>query len=124
MATDEECAFSLAENGQNPYLAAACIAETKAAHFLNRPITTKRGDRTTTYGDPVQGFLTLARTLRMQASTKTAFVYAGGLSVSEHVSDGDNQELVQPFARKNLHTTPPGPHTGRPAPWDPAREPW
>lgn len=120
IATDEECAFALIQAKGNTYLAAASVAEAKALVFALRPTTVKKGERSTSWGDAAAAFKMLATTLRMQASLRTATVYAGGLSVSEHESDADNLELVQPFARKNLHTTPPDPHPGTwaPAPWD------
>jgi hypothetical protein len=118
MATDEECSQALLDHGGNSWLAAASIAETKAAHFLNRPLSVKRGDRTTTYADPVQGFLLLARTLRMQASTKTTSVYAGGLSKQEHASDAGDADLTQPFARKELLPARPVSVTQVPLPQD------
>jgi hypothetical protein len=103
LSTDEECAFALCQYGQNPMLAAAYLAETKALTFATRPQMVRKGDRMTQYGDAVQGFLTLAKTLRMQASLATTTVYAGGLSVSEKDADRRNTDLPQPFARKNLH---------------------
>lgn len=103
ISTDEECAFSLAQNGNNIYLAAAAVADTKALELINRPTTVKRGDRSTTYADPVLAFQTLARQLRNNASIATATVYAGGQSVSEKDSARRDRDLVQPFARANLH---------------------
>jgi hypothetical protein len=106
IATDEECAFALCENGYNTYLAAASIAETKALTFLNRPQVTKIGERTTSYGmNPAQDFLMLARTLRQQASLKTTSIYVGGLSKMEKDSDRRETGLVQPAFTKDLHTS-------------------
>jgi hypothetical protein len=107
LATDEECAFALREWRGNTYLAAAAIAETKAYEMATRPISIKRGDRTTTWGDQMQAFLTLAKTLRMQAAQKDASVYAGGLSEAEKLAARRDLDLVQPYAKTGLHTQKP-----------------
>jgi hypothetical protein len=104
IATDEECAFALAEHRGNTYLAAASLAENKALEFLYRPTTVKRGDRTTSYADQAQAFLTLAKQLRNNASLATTTVYAGGLSRGEKDSQRRDTDAVQPFARADLHT--------------------
>src|SRR5262245_13993314 len=107
IATDEECAFALCENGQNTYLAAAALAEAKALTFVNRPISVKRGDRTTTYANGAEAYLMLARSLRLQASMQTTTIYAGGQSVTEKRADRLDPTLVQPFATVDLHTPRP-----------------
>ena len=113
IATDEECAFALQEHRGNTYLAAAALAETKALEFLYRPTTVKRGDRTTSYADQAQAFLTLAKQLRQNASLATTTLYAGGLSRGEKDANRRERDLVQPFARVDLHTPRlwPGPDT-------------
>jgi hypothetical protein len=114
IATDSECAQALADNGNNSWLAAATLAETKAAQLMRAPVTVRRGERgsghTTQYSDPATWFLTLARTLRMNASIRTSTAYAGGLDVGEKESARRDQSLVQPFARKDLHTRPVWPN--------------
>jgi hypothetical protein len=102
-ATDEECAFALAQQGNNPLLAAAFVAETKAAEFVRRPSQVTREGRTIRYDNQAENFLVLARTLRIQASLRTTGLYAGGLSGSEHGADAGDRDLRQPFARKHLH---------------------
>jgi hypothetical protein len=109
IATDEECAFALTEHRGNTYLAAAALAENKALEFLYRPTMVKKGDRSTSYADQAQAFLTLAKQLRNNASLATTTVYAGGLSRSEKDAARRDTETVQPFARVDLHT----PHTWR-----------
>jgi len=106
ISTDEECAWAYCANGNNAYLAAADLAETKALTFVNRPLSGLKGGRTTA-GDEAQAFLMLAQTLRLRASVKTTSLYAGGLSVSEKQADRADGDLVQPFARKDLHQTRP-----------------
>jgi hypothetical protein len=106
-ATDEEVIFALREWRGNTYLAAAAVAETKAYEFGSRPISVKRGDRTTTWGDRMQMFLMLAKTLRMQAAQKDASVYAGGLSEAEKTAARRDLDLVQPYAKTGLHTQQP-----------------
>jgi hypothetical protein len=106
-ATDEEVLFALREWKNNTYLAAASLAETKAYEFGSRPISVKRGDRTTTWGDRMQMFLMLAKTLRMQAAQKDASVYAGGLSEAEKTAARRDLDLVQPYAKTGLHTQQP-----------------
>jgi hypothetical protein len=103
IATDEECAFALTEARGNTYLAAAALAENKAMEFLYRPTTVKKGDRTTSYADQAQAFLTLAKQLRNNASLATATPYAGALSRGEKASNRRDTDLVQPFARVDLH---------------------
>jgi hypothetical protein len=110
IATDEECAFALAEHRGNTWLAAAAVAETKAMEFLYRPTTVKKGDRTTSYADQAQAFLTLARQLRNNASMRTTTLYAGGQDVGEKDANRRDTSLVQPFARADLHS--PRPHLG------------
>jgi len=107
IATDEECAFALCQNGHNPMLAAADLAETKALQFVWRPTMVKKGDRTTMYAAQVEGFRMLAASLRAKASLATTGLYAGGLDVSEHQSDAADLSLRQPFATKHLHETSP-----------------
>jgi hypothetical protein len=103
IATDEECAFALREHRGNTYLAAAALAETKAAEFVYRPSQITREGRTTRYDNQAANFLALARTLRMQASLRTTGLYAGGLSGAEHEADATDRDLRQPFATKHLH---------------------
>jgi hypothetical protein len=110
LATDEECAFALEEHRGNTYLAAAMLAENKALEFLYRPTTVKKGDRTTSYADQAQAFLTLARQLRNNASMRTTTLYAGGQDVGEKDANRRDTSLVQPFARADLHS--PRPHLG------------
>jgi hypothetical protein len=110
LATDEECAFALTECQGNTYLAAALLAENKAMEFLYRPTTVKKGDRTTSYADQAQAFLTLARQLRTNASLRTTTLYAGGQDVGEKDSNRRETHLVQPFARADLHN--PRPYRG------------
>lgn len=105
IATDEECAFALAEHRGNTYLAAASLAETKAYELLARPMMVRRGDRITSYGDAAQAFLTLARQLRNNASVATTSLYAGGLSVGEKSSNRRDTDMPPPFARVDLHTS-------------------
>jgi len=105
LSTDEECAFALRVNRQNPMLAAASVAETKAATFAMRPTMVKRGDRSTSYGDAAQAFLMLARQLRLNASIASTTVYCGGMDVSEHAADRRDLTLTQPFVDKHLHET-------------------
>jgi hypothetical protein len=107
ISTDEECAFALGANRQNPMLAAAFLAETKAAQFAMRPSQVKRGDRTTSYGDAAQAFLVLARQLRLNASIASTSIYAGGLSVSEKLGDNLDADLPQPVVTKHLHERQP-----------------
>jgi hypothetical protein len=107
LATDEECAFALAEHGGNTYLAAAALAESKALEFLYRPTMVKKGDRMTSYADQAQAFLTLARQLRNNASMKTTSLYAGGIDVSEKNAERRDTSLVPPFARSDLHAPRP-----------------
>jgi hypothetical protein len=107
IATDEECAFALAEHGGNTWLAAAAVAETKALEFLYRPTTVKKGDRTTSYADQAQAFLTLARQLRANASLRTTTLYAGGQDVGEKDANRRDTSVVQPFARADLHNPRP-----------------
>ena len=105
LATDEECIYALCQNRYNPFLAAADVAETKALSFVNRKLSPSTGR--TTARDEAQAFLTLAATLRMRASVKTATLYAGGLSESEKTADRGSADLTQPFARKHLHEMTP-----------------
>jgi hypothetical protein len=107
IATDEECAFALAEHRGNTWLAAAAVAETKALEFLYRPTTVKKGDRTTSYTDQAQAFMTLARQLRANASLRTTTLYAGGQDVGEKDANRRDTSLVQPFARADLHNPRP-----------------
>lgn len=104
LSTDEECAYALAHNGNNPLLAAADLAETKAAQFAMRPTQIRRGDRVTSYGDAAQGFRMLAQMLRQKASLASTTLYAGGLSVSEKDADRRDREVVPPFVGKDLHS--------------------
>jgi hypothetical protein len=105
IATDEECAYALAQNRNHPMLAAAALAETKAAQFIMRPTMVRRGDRITSYGqDMAQAFLTLAKQLRNNASLATATVYAGAMSLGEKSSNRRETDLPQPFARVDLHS--------------------
>jgi hypothetical protein len=117
VCTDEECAQALADNGGNSWLAAADIAESRAAAFFNRPSTVRRGGerngRTVVYSQQVEGWLAMARSLRMQASVRTTSVYGGGLSVAEHTAGAD---VVAPFARKNLFIRPAPAWSQHPAP--------
>ena len=107
LCTDEECVFELCQNGQNPYLAAASLAEARALTFAMRPTLVKKGDRTTMWGNPSQLWLTLARELRAKTSIRTTSVYAGGQSIAEKQADRDQTDLPQPFATRTLHTQPP-----------------
>jgi hypothetical protein len=115
LATDEECLKALEYTHGNAYLAAADLAETKALVFALRPTSVKRGDRSTSWGDAAAAFRNLAATLRMRASVHTATVYAGGLSHGEKYSAAHDAALVQPFARKDLHSLwPPASQSGTP----------
>jgi hypothetical protein len=117
IATDEECLQALADNGGNSWLAAACLAENHAAQLLRQPTMVRSGDRMTQYGNPAEWWLQFARTLRLNASLRTTTTYAGGIDQGEKESQRHDQSLVQPFARKDLHT-----HPRRPGPtWDPER---
>ena len=103
IATDEECAFALAEHRGNTYLAAAMLAESKGMEFLYKPSTVKRGERTVSYADMANHFLTLAKQLRNNASLATTTLYAGGLDVGEKEAERRDTSLTQPFASKHLH---------------------
>jgi hypothetical protein len=103
IATDEECAFALTENGNNTYLAAAMLAESKAMEFLYKPSTVKKGDRTTSYTDMANHFLTLAKQLRNNASLATTTLYAGGQDAGEKAAQRRDTSLVRPFATADMH---------------------
>lgn len=106
LSTDEECAFALATNRQHPMLAAAALAETKAAQFIMRPTSVRRADRETRYmADMAQAFLALAKQLRNNASLAVGTVYAGGQSHSEKIANRLDRDIPQPFARTDLHTS-------------------
>jgi hypothetical protein len=106
-ATDEECLFGLACNKQNPLLAAADVAETKAAVFVHRPSSVTRNGRTVSYAQQAQNFLALAQSLRLKASIAGTTIYAGGLDVGERQAQRADLHTVQPFAHKDLHVGPP-----------------
>jgi len=105
IATDEECAFALGKARGNTMLAAALVAESKGLEFLYKPGTMKRGDRTVSYSDMAQHFLTWAKQVRNNVSIATTCLYAGGLSESEHQSALRDRDLPQPFVTKHLHET-------------------
>jgi hypothetical protein len=106
LATDEECAYALAMHRNHPMLAAAALAESKAAQFAMRPTMVRRGERITSYGDAAQAFLLLARQLRSTASLATTAPYAGGIERGEKEAEHRDARLVRPWARVDLHTPP------------------
>jgi hypothetical protein len=109
LATDEECAQALLDNGNNSYLAAASVAETKAASFVYGTTMGPVGGGPVAPKKTAQDFLMLAQTLRLQASLRTASVYAGGLSEAEKEAARRDFATVQPFAYTRLHTRRPVP---------------
>jgi len=107
VSTDEECAFELCNYGMNPLLAAASIAETKAAQFVMRPTRVRRGDRITDYGDGAQAYRMLAQSLRLKASIASTVIYSGGVDVAEKQAERADMSTVKPFATTDLHTPRP-----------------
>lgn len=117
LATDEECRYALRQEGQNAFLAAASLADTKARSFIHAPVSVKDGTTAINYGDQVKAWSMLAAELRTQASIRTSIgIYVGGQSVSEHQGDAHHNDLVQPFATTRLHD--PARRHGRTDAWD------
>jgi hypothetical protein len=103
LASDEECLQALRDEGNNAYLAAAAIAETKALSFLLRPSMEKRGDHVIQYQQQALAFQTFAETLRRQASIRTSTIDAGGISQGEKEAEERSGDRVPPFATVRLH---------------------
>jgi len=110
IATDEECAQALLDEGGNSYLAAAALAENKAVQLMTRPVLVTIGGTKTGYATTVtslaESFRLLAATLRAQAGIRTTTLYAGGLSASEHRADWCAGDLSRPVFRTHLHEFP------------------
>lgn len=104
ISTDEECVQALADNGGNAYLAAASLAETKAASFVYGQTPSSVGGGPVSVRTAAEDFLMLAQTLRLQATLKTAIAYAGGISEAEKQAAQRDFDRVQPFAHTRLHT--------------------
>lgn len=112
LATDEQIASSIAENGggswRSLYLSAADIAESIAARFpAQKAGKVTVGKTSVEYGESAASFLSLAKSLRAQAAAKSFIVPAVlGVSVADNQAAAADTSRVQPAAYRGQDSYP------------------
>jgi hypothetical protein len=107
MLTDEEILWTLTQEGNNVYRAAARCADTIAAqHAGNRDVSQKRiGDLQIMYArqqGAMKDWFDIARAMRRLAN-RAIMPYAGGLSKTEANADRLDPDLVQGAFHRGMH---------------------
>lgn len=107
LLTDAAVAYLLSDQGGNVKRAAAKAAETLAARFAKHPSEKKVGPLMIMYGTRAvtitDAYMKLAKLLWAQASGGTVGPYAGGISVSDKMTNVEDTDRVRPaFARRMM----------------------
>jgi hypothetical protein len=110
--SDEEILWTLDET-PNTYIAAALCLEALASKVSGRATNRAIGSLSISYLNRAQELLSRAKALRARASLKVARPYVGGTSKMEKEVNRQNEDLVQPAIRKDMHTNVGEDVTGR-----------
>lgn len=102
LASDEEVAFAIAQEGNN-YRAAALVAESLARRYTTRATSKTVGQLSLTYQGRAKEFFDLAKDLRVRAGIRGGQIYAGGLTVSDQDLDRTDSDRVQPAFRVGMN---------------------
>jgi hypothetical protein len=102
--SDEEIAFSLAEEG-GKYRAAAAACRAIAAKY-GRMVDKAVGDLRLSYSQLQKQYLDLAEKLDTKSSAGTAIPYQGGQTVSDKNVDDLDTDRVQPAFKRNQFDFP------------------
>jgi len=104
--SDEEIAYLLSEENDNPIRAAARGAENVAAYYA-RQVSKSVGGLSLSAGFRMANYQKLAERLWRRASMATngslAVPYAGGISHADKDSREDNSDRVEPAFSRELH---------------------
>jgi len=112
LATDEQIASSIAENGgaswSRLYLAAADVADSIAGRFsAQKAGKVSVGKTSVEYGETTSHFSSLAKQLRAQARQKIHLApYFGGVSVADNQTASADTSRVQPEAYRGQDSYP------------------
>jgi hypothetical protein len=90
----------------NDYLTAASVAQHMVGVFRRMPQSLSAGGTSVTYGNRVADFTSLAASLRAMSS-RSAAVFAGGITQSSKDVQTDNTDVVSPAFTRSMGDTGP-----------------
>jgi hypothetical protein len=108
LVSDEEIAFSIAQEGST-YYAAAAVCKAIAGKFA-RSVQKSDGTLSIMSQQRYEQYLKLADTLRARGRLDIQAPFVGGIDQAEHDSNEQNygESLVTPFFRKDMWPAPGG----------------
>lgn len=109
--SDAEIQFALDQAGSSVYEAASNCANALAARYARR-VDTKFESISSNYSQLRDNYLSLARTLRIEAKRRggLGIPVAGGVSEADMETVRSNTDRVKPFFRAAMFSNPPPPN--------------
>jgi hypothetical protein len=100
--SDEEWNYLLTEHSDNAVQAAVHATDILAAQYSRRADKSV-GDLSISYNQIAENYRKLQRTLSRRLGLVTAGVFAGGISISDKLSNEQDSDLVKPSFRRGMH---------------------